>query len=37
VFDYVSRTPLICAVDGDHLEAPRLLIDAVPDVDANDA
>jgi ankyrin repeat protein len=35
-FDYVSRTPLICAVDGDHLEAARLLIDAGSDVDANE-
>jgi ankyrin repeat protein len=35
VFDYVDRTPLICAVDKKHLEAAMLLIRAGSDINAN--
>ncbi len=35
-FDYVSRTPLMCAVQNGHLDAARLLIDSGADVNANE-
>lgn len=35
-FDYIKRTPLMCAVDKNSLEVARLLIDAGADVNAND-
>lgn len=35
-FDYINRTPLICAVQKGHLEAARVLIDAGSDVNAHD-
>jgi len=36
VFDDMGRTPLICAVEGGHVEEACLLLDAGSDVDAND-
>jgi ankyrin repeat protein len=35
-FDYVSRTPLMCAVEKNSLEVAHILIDAGADVNAND-
>lgn len=35
-FDFINRTPLICAVHKGHLEAAQVLIDAGSDVNAHD-